>query len=152
MPSIAAGSIKLPETHPLFRDVVFDIEEGRYYNHRTDIFLTDDDVAYYNLPNLAIRERRIQAAQKTTRPVPTLQSLAKETIAVQDACNLCGVAQSFALVMLDLGMFVKNTDERNKHPIARAWIEKLALLSGMDNGAASNRDWDEVFNLAADKD
>ena len=61
----------------------------------------------------------------------TLRELAIEAMAVQDACNLSGVAQSFARVMRDLGEHTDGTHERNTHPIARVWIDKMASLAGM---------------------
>lgn len=60
----------------------------------------------------------------------TLKALAKEALAVQDACNLCGVAQSFARAMRDLGDHTIGTDARNKHPIAILWADKIAHLTG----------------------
>lgn len=61
----------------------------------------------------------------------TLKELAKESLDVQDACNLCGVAQAFARAMRDLGDHTKGTDERNRHPITRVWLDKLNQLSGI---------------------
>jgi len=60
----------------------------------------------------------------------TLKELAVEALAVQDACNLCGVAQSFARAMIDLGEHTKGTDERNTHPISILWADKIAHLTG----------------------
>ena len=60
----------------------------------------------------------------------TLKELAQEALNVQNACNLCGVAQAFARVMIDLGEHTKGTDERNKHPIAILWADKIAHLTG----------------------
>jgi hypothetical protein len=60
----------------------------------------------------------------------TLKQLAQEAISVQNASNLCGVAQSFAKAMLDLANHTKGTDERNKHPVAILWSDKIAHLTG----------------------
>jgi len=60
----------------------------------------------------------------------TMKELAVEALAVQDACNLCGVAQSFARAMVDLGEHTKGTDERNQHPISILWADKIAHLTG----------------------
>ena len=65
----------------------------------------------------------------TDRP-RSLQQLAKEALDVQDACNLSGVAHGFARVMADLCHHVQNTDERNRHPIATVWANKIADLAG----------------------
>ncbi len=63
----------------------------------------------------------------------TIQELAKEAIDVQDACNLSGVARSFARVMSDLREHGMGTSEANYHPIARAWIDKMASLAGIQH-------------------
>jgi len=68
----------------------------------------------------------------------SLKSLAKEAIAVQDACNLCGVAQSFARAMIDLGTHTKGTDERNRHPVALLWADKIAHLAGTQDLGNTN--------------
>jgi hypothetical protein len=60
----------------------------------------------------------------------TLQELAREALAVQDACNLSGVAQGFARAMADLCALVPGTDARNAHPIAVLWADKIAHLTG----------------------
>lgn len=60
----------------------------------------------------------------------TLKQLAKEAINVQNACNLCGVAQAFARAMVDLGEHTNGTDERNQHPISILWADKIAHLTG----------------------
>lgn len=60
----------------------------------------------------------------------TLKELAKEVLAVQDACNLSGVALSFGRAMVDLGEHTNGTDERNKHPISVLWADKIAHLTG----------------------
>lgn len=60
----------------------------------------------------------------------TLKQLAQEAISVQNACNLCGVAQSFAKAMIDLGDHTKGTDERNTHPVSILWADKIAALTG----------------------
>lgn len=60
----------------------------------------------------------------------TLKQLAQEALDVQNACNLSGVAQAFARAMIDLGEHTKGTDERNRHPVAVLWADKIAHLTG----------------------
>lgn len=60
----------------------------------------------------------------------SIAELAREALAVQDACNLCGVAQSFARAMVDLGEHTEGTNERNTHPVAILWADKIAHLTG----------------------
>ncbi len=66
----------------------------------------------------------------TTTNTRTLAQLAREALNVQDACNLCGVAHGFARAMADLGAYTRGTDERNTHPIAVLWADKIAHLTG----------------------
>lgn len=60
----------------------------------------------------------------------TIKELAQDALDVQNACNLCGVAQSFARAMVDLGKYTNGTTERNRHPIAILWADKIANLTG----------------------
>lgn len=61
----------------------------------------------------------------------TLKELAQEALDVQDACNLCGVAQSFARAMRDLCEHTKSTEERNTHPVTIMWLDKMNSLAGI---------------------
>jgi hypothetical protein len=60
----------------------------------------------------------------------TLKDLAKEALAVQDACNLSGVVHGFARFMSDLCEMGLDTNARNRHPITLLWVDKVAQLSG----------------------
>jgi hypothetical protein len=60
----------------------------------------------------------------------TLKQLAQEALDVQNACNLSGVVHGFARAMGDLMEHTKSTDERNRHPIAVLWADKVAHLTG----------------------
>jgi len=84
----------------------------------------------------------------TTKP-RTLAQLARESLDVQDACNLCGVAHSFARAMSDLGEHTRSTDERNTHPIAVLWADKIAHLTGTQNLGQETvmRAYDAVYKL-----
>lgn len=78
-----------------------------------------------------------------------LSVLAREALDVQDACNLCGVAQSFARAMIDLGAYCGGTDERNHHPIAILWADKIAHLTGTQSfGAPIGPAYDAVRAMA----
>jgi hypothetical protein len=77
----------------------------------------------------------------------TLKELAKEALDVQNACNLCGVAQTFARVMIDLGKHCSGTDERNTHPITIVWLDKLNSLARIQAFEGSGVDRvNEAFN------
>ena len=63
----------------------------------------------------------------TTR---TLKELAQEALDVQDACNLSGLAQRFAKVMIELNVLVPDsTEARNSHPIVLLWLDKFNSLA-----------------------
>lgn len=62
--------------------------------------------------------------------------LAKGAIDVQNACNMSGVASSFAATVLEVrrvGEMLNclSTEWVSNHPIVRAWVDKLASLSGI---------------------
>lgn len=60
----------------------------------------------------------------------TLKELAQDALNVQDACNLSGVVHGFARCMSDMMDLVPGTTERNTHPIAILWADKIAHLTG----------------------
>lgn len=64
----------------------------------------------------------------------TLQDLAKEALAVQDACNLSGVVHSFASAMTSIWeharMLGLGTTWVNTHPICVMYSSKIASLTG----------------------
>jgi hypothetical protein len=77
----------------------------------------------------------------------TLKELAQEALAIQDACNLCGLAQSFARAMRDLGDHTNGTDARNQHPVTRVWLDKMNQLAGIQE---HNRDVTEAYGVVSD--
>ena len=83
----------------------------------------------------------------------TIEALAREALAVQDACNLSGVAHSFARVMSALCDRVPSTDNRNKHPIAILWADKIAHLTGTQQYGidAVQRAYDDVRAMTEGK-
>lgn len=81
----------------------------------------------------------------------TLQELAKEALAVQDACNLVAVAKGFAVIvsqvraaLVEAGL-PSDTESVNKHPIVRVYADKISHLTG-------SRDTDifDAFNQCHD--
>ena len=65
-----------------------------------------------------------------------LAQLAQEALDVQNASNLCGIAQSFARAMVELNTIsggYGGTDWVNQHPITRLWISKFMSLAGYNN-------------------
>ena len=65
----------------------------------------------------------------TIKATPKMVELAKEAYSIQDACNLCGLAQRFAEVMVELG--THEDCPRNQHPVAKMWIDKFCHLAHM---------------------
>ena len=64
-----------------------------------------------------------------------LDKLAAEAIAVQDACNLSGLAIRFANVVVELRALLQDvpefeTEMINRHPIVTLWVMKMADLNG----------------------
>ena len=61
-----------------------------------------------------------------------MPQLAADALAVQDACNLSGVAHGFARAMSDLRVVTPGlgTDAWNNHHIAVLWADKIASLTG----------------------
>jgi hypothetical protein len=84
-----------------------------------------------------------------TPSVRTLRDLAQDSLEVQDACNLCGVARSFAEVCVELKNWAhQDGDFREKRDaIVKMWISKLEHLAGLDQ-SISQINYDIVCNLA----
>lgn len=83
----------------------------------------------------------------------TLQELAKEAWTVQDASNLCGVAQSFARAMVDLQPFnfspksvgsTGKTEGEVRLAIITLWMDKMAQLSKYDTTDPKHQEAYEV--------
>lgn len=89
------------------------------------------------------------AEQADTR---TLQALAREAMAIQNACNVCGLAQSFGRAMSRLLALESSTVKVNTHVITRVWLDKMCSLSGVHFGSDgwALDAYREVENLAAD--
>lgn len=67
----------------------------------------------------------------------TIDELAREAIAVQDACNLSGVVHGWSLAMSRLYELLRaspdfsGTDQVNRHPINQLWASKVHDLTDM---------------------
>lgn len=82
----------------------------------------------------------------------TLQKHAKTALQIQDACNLSGVVHEFSRVMSFLCDRGLCTDDRNKHPIAVLFADKIAHLTGTQCFCQSNAAaYDAVYKLADGK-
>ena len=80
----------------------------------------------------------------------TIKQLAQDALNVQDACNLSGVVHGFSRAMSDLCTLVPNTGERNTHPIAILWADKIAHLTGIQDlgNSVTMRAYDACHELA----
>lgn len=82
-----------------------------------------------------------------------LKKLARETIDVQDACNLIAVANSFAKMLTRLRDQLQNaeqphdTDAIRTHPITVCWLDKMNSLAGIQ----SYTDWSTEIVVEAHK-
>jgi hypothetical protein len=64
--------------------------------------------------------------------------LAQEALAIENACNACGLAQRFHHVMIELN---RNEQSRgtgwvNQHPIVKLWLDKFLSLARMEQPTA----------------
>jgi|SRR5690348_1439812 len=78
-----------------------------------------------------------------------LQEAAQAALDVQDACNLSGVARSFAEVMQALSSHAwehkLGTAWKNEHPVARLFISKMADLCGLGEGALAHDRYHDAY-------
>jgi hypothetical protein len=82
----------------------------------------------------------------------TLKQLCDEAIAVQDACNLSGVVHSFSQAMTALAeLGVKDTEGRNRHPVAILYASKIASLTGCEGALAFSKAYDYCYCASADE-
>jgi len=107
---------------------------------------------------MAMNAPRSKSATSTTEAqsnhgretMRTIKTLAQESLDVQDACNLCAVAQGFARCMSDLLKHdLGGTDATNTHPIALLWADKIAHLTGTQTlgGEAMMQAYERVSEL-----
>ena len=90
-----------------------------------------------------------QTAPETIAPSRTLQQLAQESLDIQDACDLCEVAESFAQLCVELRDWPHQTGDfrKNRDAIVKLWISKIEHLTGLDQ-SMSQVDYDIVCELA----
>lgn len=82
----------------------------------------------------------------------TLADLARESLQVQNACNLSGVAFGFgrAVVRLRAVLPQAGNDAIARHPVCQLWSDKIASLTGTQFGSLPNgQTYQEVERLAA---
>lgn len=80
----------------------------------------------------------------------TMQQLAVESLAVQDACNLSGVVLGWGRAISRLRELLPNvgTDAINRHPINVLWASKVASLTRCHNVSALSDAFDKVEELS----
>jgi hypothetical protein len=92
------------------------------------------------------------APETEPTPVRTLQNLAQDSLDVQDACNLCGVARSFSELCVELKNWPhQDGDFREKRDaIVKMWVSKIEHLTALEQ-SMSQLDHDIVSNLARER-
>lgn len=79
----------------------------------------------------------MKSAQEIAAETRSISNLAADALAVQNACNLSGVAYSFAGAMSALWAHAHATGMGtgwvNQHAITRAYLCKLVSLSGCES-------------------
>lgn len=81
----------------------------------------------------------------------TIKQMAQSAIDVQSACNLSGVARTFADITSAMRMEHKmDTPTCNRHPVCRLFAEQIAHLTGTptDSGSDYTTAYDECTRLA----
>ena len=84
----------------------------------------------------------------------SLQELAQDALAVQNACNPTGIVNSFHTALVQLHRHTENTKLTATHPITILWLDKLNSLAGIQSfvdsqvNEAISKAFDEVYNLA----
>ncbi len=82
----------------------------------------------------------------------SIKRLAQDALDVQDACNLSGVAFSFANAMKDLcehkNALGKGTEWINHHPITIMWVNKLESLANSNGYRVFAPAYEEVRKMA----
>jgi hypothetical protein len=115
------------------------------------------DVAQFNqpeplAPTAHIYQRVATDAQLDEPKRRTLRELARDSLDVQDACNLCGVARSFAELCVELKNWPhQDGDFREKRDaIVKMWVSKIEHLTALEQ-SMSQLDHDIVSNLARER-
>ena len=84
----------------------------------------------------------------------TIADVAKDALAVQDARNLSGVAHAFSEAMSFMCKAGLNIDQRNRHPIAILFVDKMASLAriqGQQTFDIYNQAYSECKRLAGNE-
>lgn len=77
----------------------------------------------------------------------TIQQAAQAALDVQSACNLSGVARSFAEIMALLRTLPEctGTEWANTHPVARLFAEQIAHLTGAGVLLDGSNDYSKAY-------
>jgi hypothetical protein len=97
--------------------------------------------------------REESAVKLTIESDAAIQKLAQEALDIQNACNLCGLAQRFAQVMIELGRCPQSrgTGWANQNPITRGWIDKFLSLVCLTQ-EFENTTYQQLYALARGED
>jgi hypothetical protein len=92
---------------------------------------------------------------QTNPDIRTMQDLVRNALQVQDACNMSGIARSFALDVARLRILIEgmpgfNSDMLSRHPVCVMWSSKIASLTGSEIGMRFSRAYDWCQQVGAD--
>lgn len=103
---------------------------------------------------------------RTTKPLTnyrspprTIQELAKEVIAIQDACNPLGVSKEYARIVQELRERLtllecsNDTNVMKYHPILQVLVDKVADLHGIEHGLSIRKELmvDDIIKMTDDE-
>lgn len=77
----------------------------------------------------------LESLSEKGQAVNKIRQLANEAISIQDACNLLGLSKRFPIAIQELADALRSagqygTSEVSRHPVTKAWVDKLLSLSG----------------------
>ena len=72
-----------------------------------------------------------------------------QAIYIQDACNLCAVAQSFAEMCLDLHRAGITGDSLREHPAVILFVNKIESMTNSSVGLIFSKAYDTCFKEVA---
>jgi hypothetical protein len=107
-------------------------------------------VADFVLPNSEVECLEIEPGVR----LKSIRRLAEDAIEVQDACNLSGVAQSFARAIVHLRRYLAAVGEDSGtlavtiHPIVTLWLDKMRDLNGRPSAWDFMNAYDECRKIA----
>lgn len=117
--------------------------------------VTDSTATRQVIDQCVDRIRRDDRSDRTVTISATdaVRKLAREAMSIQDACNGCGLAHRFGVVMSELMAIYHSTSTVNQHPITKLWLDKFQSLARIPQDFEdSGKTYDLVGYLIEGKD